>query len=251
MVSRANPCHLHCETGFDLYLQASQLPPGSEIIISAVSIPDMARIIRMHNLVPVAVDLQDDGSVSAKDVENLIGVKTKTIVIAHLFGNRMQLDGIAAIARSRGLKLIEDCAEAFCGRNFTGDSGAEVSVFSFGSIKTFTAFGGALLTVRDPTLLASLKKLQKNYLQQSNASFLIEMLKICFFKFLNDNPYIYGAFLAVLELLGINPHVLIRQWNRSFHPGDILTQIKKRLSNSGLQLLHQQISSFQYRGLQI
>lgn len=237
-------------SGFDLCLQALSFPPGSEIIISAVTVPDMARIIRMHNLVPVPVDIQEDGSVLAEDVEALIGEKTKAILIAHLFGNRMQLEQIVATAQMKGLVLIEDCAEAFCGRDFIGNDGAAISMFSFGSIKTSTGFGGALLTVRDPLLLASLKKLQQSYSQQSTASFLKKTLKYCFCKFLTDSSYVYGSFLAILEILGIDHHVLIRKWSRSFHPENLLAQIRRRPSAPGLQLLQQRISTFEYRDLQ-
>lgn len=237
-------------SGFDLCLQAYDFPPESEIIISAVTVPDMARIIRMHGLKPVPVDIQGDGSVSAEDVEALIGDRTKAILIAHLFGNRMQLEQIVAIAQKRGLVLIEDCAEAFCGRGFTGHAGADISMFSFGSIKTSTAFGGALLTVRDPMVLASLKKLQQSYPQHSTGSFLKKTLKYCFFKFLTDSPWVYGSFIAVLEILKIDHHVLIRKWSRSFLPENLLPQVRKRLSAPGLQLLQRRISCFQYQNLQ-
>ena len=233
-------------SGFDLCLEACNFPSGSEIVISAVTIPDMARIIELHGLVPVPVDIQEDGSVLAEDVEALIGSKTKAILVAHLFGNRMPLEGLLSLARRRGLMIIEDCAETFCGRDFTGSSGAAISMFSFGSIKTSTALGGALLTVRDPSLLSSMKKIQKAYPRQSTGSSLGKMMKYCFFKFLTDNSYVYGSFLAGLKLLGIDHHVLIRKWSRSFRPENLLAQIRKRPSPPSLQLLHYRIRTFRY-----
>jgi len=236
-------------TGFDLFLQACNFPPGSEVIISAVTIPDMARIIVLHDLVPVPVDIQEDGGVLVEHVESLIGSETKALLIAHLFGNRMPFEGLISLARKRGLMVIEDCAEAFCGRDFTGSSGADISMFSFGSIKTSTALGGALLTVRNSSLLPSMRKIEGSYPQQSSRKFLGKAMKYCFFKFLTDNPYVYGSFLKGVEFLRIDHHGLIRKWSRSFHPDNLLAQIRNRPSSPGLQLLQHRISTFQHQWL--
>ena len=48
---------LSVRTGWDLFLSAAGLPPGSEIIMSSVTIPDMARIVEHHCLVPVPIDI--------------------------------------------------------------------------------------------------------------------------------------------------------------------------------------------------
>lgn len=237
-------------SGFDLCLQAFDFPPGSEVIVSAVTVPDMAGIIELHDLIPIPVDIQEDGSVLAEDVEALIGRKTKAILVAHLFGNRMPFEKLVSLARKRNLTIIEDCAEAFCGRRFTGSSGADISMFSFGAIKTSTALGGALMTVRDPELLSSMAKLQQRYSRQSTGAFVKKTAKYSFFKFLTDNSYFYGSFLAALKLLGINHHILIRKWSRSFRPENLLPQIRKRPSPPNLQLLYHRIRTFHYPELQ-
>jgi hypothetical protein len=45
-------------------LLARKFPPGSEIIFSAVTIPDMVRIVEAHDLVAVPVDLQENSLAS-------------------------------------------------------------------------------------------------------------------------------------------------------------------------------------------
>ena len=57
---------------------------------------------------------------------------------------------LAALAAERGLLLLEDCAQSLRGPPDRGDESADVSMFSFGSIKTCPALGGALLYVRRP-----------------------------------------------------------------------------------------------------
>jgi perosamine synthetase len=74
-------------------------------------------------------------------------------VVAHLFGGRVDLAPLAEICRRHGVLLVEDCAQAFRGPADTGDPRADVSMFSFGLLKTATALGGALFKVRDLSLL--------------------------------------------------------------------------------------------------
>jgi hypothetical protein len=89
---------------------------------------------------------------------------------------------LAALARQHGLMVIKDCAEAFRGRGFRGSRGADISMFSFGSIKTSTALGGGLLTIRDPSLLRSVRSIEDNYLRQLTTSFLKRVVKYAVFK---------------------------------------------------------------------
>lgn len=43
------PC-LSVRTGLDLFLQVKNYPPGSEVIMSAINIPDMVHIVKHHDL---------------------------------------------------------------------------------------------------------------------------------------------------------------------------------------------------------
>ena len=49
---------LSVRSGWDLLLAAAGFPAGSEVLMSAVTIPDMAEIVRHHDLVPVPVDVE-------------------------------------------------------------------------------------------------------------------------------------------------------------------------------------------------
>ena len=42
---------------FDLFLQVRKFPKGSEVIMTAVNIPDMVRIVTEHGMVPVPFDV--------------------------------------------------------------------------------------------------------------------------------------------------------------------------------------------------
>jgi dTDP-4-amino-4,6-dideoxygalactose transaminase len=148
-------------SGFHLLLTALELPRGSEVLFSAVTHPDMPRIAEHHGLVPVPVDL-DPATMAPTPVAlaRSIGEKSRVFVVAHLFGGHADMGPLADLCRANGLLLVEDCAQAYQGPPDTGDERAALSMFSFGILKTATALGGALLTVRDERLLARMRSIQ-------------------------------------------------------------------------------------------
>jgi dTDP-4-amino-4,6-dideoxygalactose transaminase len=151
---------LSVRSGFDLALQALTLPEGSEALVSAVTIPDMVRLLRRHHLTPVPVDVDPHTlSVSAADLERGITPRTRAVLVAHLFGARMPMEPVLEVARAHKLVVFEDCAQAFDHFEHRGHPDSDVSMFSFGPIKTATALGGGLLRFRDPTLLARVQTL--------------------------------------------------------------------------------------------
>ena len=106
-------------SGFDLLLQALNLEPGDEVIFSALNVRGMVRIVRDAGLVPVPVDL--DLAHMGPSVERLkaaITKRSRVFVAAHLFGTRLDLDPMFELAKARGLVTVEDCAQAFNGRNY-------------------------------------------------------------------------------------------------------------------------------------
>src|SRR5215218_6842643 len=73
---------LSVRSGLDLLLTALDLPAGSEVIMSAVTIPDMVRIVEHHQLTPVPVAV--DGRTLQPDIEHLersITPRTRAILV--------------------------------------------------------------------------------------------------------------------------------------------------------------------------
>ena len=135
-------------SGWDLWLGAQGLRAGNEVLVSAVTHPDMVRIIRQHGLRAIPVDIDPETlAPRPRKLEAALTPRTRVVLVAHLFGRRMDLGGVARFARERCLLLVEDCAQAFHGPERMGDPTAEVSMYSFGTLKTSTALGGAVLRV--------------------------------------------------------------------------------------------------------
>ncbi|RLN91187.1 hypothetical protein BBJ28_00004765 [Nothophytophthora sp. Chile5] len=157
-------------TGFDLLLQTLKLPAGSEVLCSAITIPDMLYVLRYHGLVPIPVDLDPETlAVDVKLLRQAVTKNTRLMLIAHIFGSRFPLDDVLEVAHSNNLLVLEDCAQAFMGMQYTGESRVDVSMFSFGTIKTATSFGGAIIHVKDAAVLEEMRRRERRY-ERSKAS---------------------------------------------------------------------------------
>jgi len=186
-------------SGFDLLLQALALPPKSEIMFSALNIKGMIKVARSHDLIPVPVDLDLERMAPRLDaLEKALTPQTRAIVVAHLFGARFDLDPVVSFAKRHGLLVIEDCAQAFEGPGFVGHPQADVAMFSFGPLKTATALGGALLTVRDPELLERMRALQAGYPLQKHSDYAKRIAKFAVLKIVLTRP-VYGTLMRYLE----------------------------------------------------
>lgn len=234
---------LSVRSGLDLYLRLSDLPRGSEVLMSALTIPDMWKVVEQHGLVPVPVDL--DTSTLAPLEERLRALctpKTKLILVAHLFGTRIDLEACARFARERGLLLIEDSAQAFTGADYKGDPRADVSLFSFGPIKTAAALAGGVLVVRDAPMRARLRAEQARYPLQSSSAYFWRLWKYSFLKFLTLRlPY--SVFARFCELRGKSLDEVIQGTVRGFKGGDFFEKIRHRPCAALLALVHRRLAA--------
>ncbi|MFN7876890.1 MAG: DegT/DnrJ/EryC1/StrS family aminotransferase [Pirellula sp.] len=228
---------LSVRSGFDLLLQCLQLPLGSEVVMSCVTIPDMVRIVKYHGLVPVQVDL--DFETLAPTIESLAGTRTeqtRLIVIAPLFGATIPMEPIVKFAREHDIIVVEDCAQSFRGWNNIKPSGADVSLYSFGPIKTSTALGGAVVTVHNERLLSQMRQLQEAYPIQSRFEYARRIIKYSMLKLASTRP-IYSIVFALIKTMGLDPDTTINQLAKNFSPGELIKRIRARPANALLAVL--------------
>lgn len=86
---------------------------GDEVIVPALTYVASVNAIRYVGATPVFVD--SDSSTwqsSIDDVERALTAKTKAVMAVHLYGQACDLTRLAALCRSKGVFLVEDCAEA-------------------------------------------------------------------------------------------------------------------------------------------
>lgn len=233
-------------SGFDAYLQALALPTGSEVIMSGISIPDMVKIVRKHGLNVVPVDLDMEVlQVKTKLLEKAITAKTRLVVIAPLYGTQMNLDPVFDITEKHAdIAVVEDCAQAFIGcGEYCGHPKSDISMYSFGSIKTASALGGALLRVRNPEILKTMRELMTHYPLSGRAYFLKRLMKYFALKLLSL-PLPYGIFVRTFTLFGLDFDSCITAAVRSYSGEDLLLQVRKQLPVALLALLRRQLTQF-------
>jgi perosamine synthetase len=228
---------LSVRSGFDLLLQALALPPGSEVLVSAITIRDMTRLLEYHSLVPISVDL--DIPTLAVDCESLartVRPQTKALLVAHLFGSRMPMEPMIRFAQQHGLFVIEDCAQAYDGSTYRGHPASDVSLFSFGPIKTQTALGGGLLRFKDRNLLGRVRALQARYPRQHRLAYGQRLLKYSVIKAL-ANRVVLQLLVTLCRWRGTDHDQLLRTCVQGFAGGDLIAKLRYQPSLPLLRLL--------------
>ena len=149
-----------CNSGSSaLYLAVDllEIEPGSEILTSPLTFStDIAPMLRA-GLIPVFADVEEDTfQIDVNKIEEMIGPKTKAVLIPNLTGNAPDWDAIREIADRRDLKVIEDSCDALGAKLRGTPTGkrSDISVTSFANAHIITAMGtGGMVCLDDERLL--------------------------------------------------------------------------------------------------
>lgn len=128
-------------------LYALNLPKGSEIIIPANTIISCAIAPLALGLVPVIVDVDEEGNICPQEISKAVSEKTSAIMVVHFLGHPCQMGKILQIAKQKNLKIIEDCAQAI-GSTYKGaklGSLGDIGACSFFANKTITTGEGGMV----------------------------------------------------------------------------------------------------------
>ncbi|KYG69893.1 aminotransferase [Bdellovibrio bacteriovorus] len=137
----------------ELALIGYNIGPGDEVITTSRTFIASASCIVRVGATPIIVDVDPvSQNLSVEAVKNAITSKTKAIIPVHLAGWPCDMDGLMALAKEHGLKVIEDCAQAH-GAKYKGrlvGSIGDMSAFSFCQDKIISTTGeGGLLLLND------------------------------------------------------------------------------------------------------
>ncbi len=137
-------------------LGALQLEAGSEVVVPPITDPGGAMPVAMLNCVPVFADADPRTyNMSPDSLEAAVTPRTRAVLVAHIAGEPADMDGMMAVARRHGLKVVEDCAQAHGARykgRLAGTIG-DIAAFSTMSGKHMaTAAQGGVVFTRNEAL---------------------------------------------------------------------------------------------------
>lgn len=138
----------------DLAIAALGIGPGDEVILPAFTIISCAAAIVRAGAVPVVVDSEPlTWNMDVSRIEEKITPRTKAIMVVHIYGLPVDMDPVLEIARRRGLKIIEDCAEQI--GQLYGKPEARREIGSFGDIGTFSFYPNKHITTGEGGLVVT------------------------------------------------------------------------------------------------
>ncbi|ORT71908.1 DegT/DnrJ/EryC1/StrS family aminotransferase [Pseudomonas mosselii] len=140
----------------DLALKALNIGAGDEVIVTSRTFLASVSSIVNAGAVPVFADVdRDSQNITVETIRAVLTERTRAVICVHLAGWPCDMDPIMALAAEKGLKVIEDCAQAhgalYKGRS-VGSIG-HVGAWSFCQDKIMTTGGeGGMVTTNDRTL---------------------------------------------------------------------------------------------------
>ncbi len=145
-------------------LMALGVEPGDEIVTSPFTFFATAGAIARLGAKPVFVDVRPDTfNIDSNLVERALTKRTKGIIPVHLFGYPSEMKPLMELAKSRGLFVLEDVAQAIgakYGEKLVGCFG-NAACYSFFPAKNLGAFGDAgLVTTEDDALAKRVRELR-------------------------------------------------------------------------------------------
>jgi aminotransferase EvaB len=150
----------------ELSLRALAVRAGDEVATTANAGMYATTAILAVGATPAYVDV--DASTLLMDPAALdarLGPRTRAVIVTHLYGRLADTAALAALARKRGIALIEDCAQAHGAQHGGARAGTRgaLGCYSFYPTKNLGALGDAGAVITDDRELASTLRALRTY----------------------------------------------------------------------------------------
>src|SRR5215207_8758646 len=157
-----------CGSGSDallLALLALDAGAGAEVVTTPFTFFATAGAVVRAGARPVFVDIEPRTyNLDPARVEEAITGRTRALLPVHLYGQMAEMDEILRVSKERGLRVIEDAAQAIGGGDAAGrsaGSAGDAGCFSFYPTKNLGAAGEAgLVTTNDEGVAGRLRRLR-------------------------------------------------------------------------------------------
>jgi perosamine synthetase len=168
-------CVPMARTGLYLTLLET-IQPGQKVIMSPLTIIDVVNAVLLAGGIPVFADIcRSSCSIDPGKAESLIDSKTGAILITHLHGQTAGAHLFLNICAQRGVRLIEDAAQAFGaieeGRRLgtIGNAG----IYSFGFFKNVSTWRGGMVVSNDQKLIERIRNRVQKFSRLSRSRLLM------------------------------------------------------------------------------
>lgn len=131
-------------------LRAAGLKDGDEVITTPFTFFATVEAIHYCGARPVFVDIDPETyNLDVNMVEDMVNERTRAIMPVHLFGHPVDMEPLMNIAERHGIKVVEDCAQAF-GADINGRKVGAFGVagcYSFYPSKNLSCYGDGGMVV--------------------------------------------------------------------------------------------------------
>jgi len=130
---------------------------GDKVICSIDVFPSVPQSVRHFDAEPIFIDIEDKNyNINVKKLEESLkknkSKKLKAIILNHMAGNIIDLEEVYALAKEYNVKVIEDASNAMGAKykeNYIGNTGADITVFSFAPHLCNSTVNGGVLVCKD------------------------------------------------------------------------------------------------------
>ncbi len=147
-------------------LRALEIGPGDEVVTTPFTFFATPESISAVGATPVFVDIDPETFALRADlVARALTRRTKALLPVHLFGHAADLDGLQALAREKGLLVVEDVAQAFGGtlRDRKLGTFGNAGAFSFFPSKNLGCLGDGGLVATDDDRVADAARMLRSH----------------------------------------------------------------------------------------
>ncbi|TVR83264.1 MAG: UDP-4-amino-4,6-dideoxy-N-acetyl-beta-L-altrosamine transaminase [Rhodospirillales bacterium] len=176
-----------CSSGtaaLHLAMLALRLGPGDAVVVPSITFLASANAVKYVGADVRFADVDPDtGLMTPETLQQALNADgpglIRAVVVVHLNGQSVDMQGIAAVARERGLFVVEDACHALGGasvldgrRHPVGSAVAsDLACFSFHPAKVIAMGEGGAVTTRDPDLAERVRRLRNHGMVRNPADF--------------------------------------------------------------------------------
>ena len=162
-----------CTTALHMAMIALDIGPGDEVIVPSLTFIATANAVRYVGATPVFVEVDPRTyNLDLDEVARHIGPKTRAILAVHQAGLPFDVDAFAALAKDRGVVLVEDAACAI-GSRYRGQpvgAGSRMACFSFHPRKVICTGDGGMVTTNDDAIAARMRLVRQHGMSVSDVA---------------------------------------------------------------------------------